>query len=484
MKFKRFFVHATIALLSIWPLSAAIAAEGNLWFGAATVEITPEGPVALAGQRHLRIGKKIESPITATALVIETRGKKTEEILDQAVFVSCDLVAIRQGVPEMLRAELKGKLPGLDPDKIVLNATHTHTAPVTTEQQYTIPVEGVIQPEEYTRFLISRLADTVTRAHETRAPGRVAWGLGHAVVAMSRLPVYHDGSSKMYGPTNRPDFQRFEGYEDHGLEALYFWDRDDKLIATAVNIACPSQEVGGSTFISADFWHPTRELLRKRHGEDLLIVPWTGASGGMTSKLNFRKTAEQRMRRLRAVSDMEDIAARIVAGWEEALEGAEKEKHENLTLAHHVETVHLPVRQVTASEAEAARKVVADLGDDPAKTWDIRWNQQVVDRFEKQRPDDTHPMELHVVRLGEVAVATNQFELYTDYAVQMKQRSPALQTFVVQLSGPGTYLPTARAVAGGAYGAVPQSNMVGPRGGRVLVDRTVEVIEELWKSPK
>ena len=125
MKSKIFFL-ATFAL-NAWVTPAANATEGQLWFGAATVEITPEGPVALAGQRRLRIGKKIESPITATALVLETRGADKEEILDQAVFISCDLVAIRKGVPEMLRAELKGKLPGLDPQKIVLNATHTHT---------------------------------------------------------------------------------------------------------------------------------------------------------------------------------------------------------------------------------------------------------------------------------------------------------------------------------------------------------------------
>ncbi len=89
-------------------------------------------------------------------------------------------------------------------------------------------------------------------------------------------------------------------------------------------------------------------------------------------------------------------------------------------------------------------------------------------------------MELHVVRLGDVAIATNSFELYTDYGIQMKARNPALQTFVVQLALPGSYLPTARAVAGGAYGAVPQSNKVGPKGGKVLVDRTIEVIKEQW----
>ena len=72
-------------------------------------------------------------------------------------------------------------------------------------------------------------------------------------------------------------------------------------------------------------------------------------------------------------------------------------------------------------------------------------------------------MELHVVRLGDVAIATNDFELYTDYGVAMQARSPATQTVVIQLAGGGTYLPTERAVRGGGYGAIPQSNRVGPR---------------------
>jgi len=86
-----------------------------------------------------------------------------------------------------------------------------------------------------------------------------------------------------------------------------------------------------------------------------------------------------------------------------------------------------------------------------------------------------------VIRLGDIAIATNPFELYTDYGIQIKARSPAVQTFVVQLAvGSGGYLPTARAVQGGGYGAVIQSGRIGPEGGQVLVDRTVEAISQLW----
>ncbi len=51
-----------------------------------------------------------------------------------------------------------------------------------------------------------------------------------------------------------------------------------------------------------------------------------------------------------------------------------------------------------------------------------------------------------------------------------------------QLTGPGTYLPTARAVRGGGYSAIVQSSVVGPAGGQVLVDETVQRIEALWRS--
>ena len=86
-----------------------------------------------------------------------------------------------------------------------------------------------------------------------------------------------------------------------------------------------------------------------------------------------------------------------------------------------------------------------------------------------------------MIRLGDIAIATNPFELYLDYGLQMKARSKAEQTFVVQLTaGRGIYLPTARAVAGGGYSAMISDNIVGPEGGQILVDRTVELINGMW----
>ncbi len=479
---------ARVTLLLILTLGFAVEtpalSAAELRVGAATISITPDRPVALSGQMHTRIAREVKSPVTAAVLALESReGDKT---LDQAIMVACDLVAIREGILDRVREQLKERLPGFDVQKIFLSATHTHTAPVMAEGKYELPAEGIIQPGEYVEFLAAQVAEAAAKAWEGRQPGRVGWGLGHAVVAQNRRAVYADGRAVMYGRTNQPDFRGIEGYEDHGVEVLFFWDQEERLIATAVNVACPSQEVEGLSVVNADFWHETREMLRERHGKDLVVLGWTGAAGDQSPHLMIRREAEERMRKLRGLDRLQELARRVVAAWEEAYEGARQEIHADVPLVHQVQTIELPRRLVTDEEAANAQKQVELLSQNPANRRRMLWHQAAVDRHQQQQSGTVAPytMELHVLRLGDVAIATNSFELFTEYGIQMKARSRALQTFVIQLAGPGTYLPTAAAVRGGGYSAIVESSAVGPEGGQVLVDRTVEAINALWPEAK
>lgn len=89
-------------------------------------------------------------------------------------------------------------------------------------------------------------------------------------------------------------------------------------------------------------------------------------------------------------------------------------------------------------------------------------------------------MELHVIRLGEVAFASNPFELYVDYGFRITGRSKSKQTFVIQLScDHGEYLPTKKAIPGGGYSAMV--TRVGHIGGQVLVNETVNLINAMWE---
>ncbi len=456
----------------------------ELLIGRASVSITPEIPVALSGQMHTRIAKEVESEVIASAIALESRDG--DKAIDQAIMVSCDLVAIRKGILELVRERVAQRMPDFDVKKIFLNATHTHTAPVMTPGKYKIPEEGVMQPADYRIFLADRVADIVEESWNNRKPGGVGWGLGHAVVAQNRRTVYASGAAKMYGSTADKNFREIEGYEDHGVEVLFFWNGEKKLIATAINIACPSQEVEGISKVSADFWHPVREKLKEKYGKDLVILTWAGASGDQSPHLMYRKAAEERMRRLRGINRLDEVARRVVAAWEEAYEGAVQEIKTEVPFSHEVKDLELQLRLVTDEEYKSAETKFTELSADVKTLTRALWHQRVMERYELQKSGKAKPyqMELHILRLGDIAIATNPFELFTDYGLRMKTQSPALQTFVVQLTGPGTYLPTEKAVRGGGYSAIIESNVVGPEGGQFLVEETASAIRALFSETK
>jgi len=172
-----------------------------------------------------------------------------------------------------------------------------------------------------------------------------------------------------------------------------------------------------------------------------------------------------------------------------AYQGVKNEVATELVFAHRVEDLRLPGRKITEAEVRSARAACDAVEKKPAEKRDsgdvtkLRWHRGVVDRYERPEEFASYPVELHVLRLGDVAIATNPFELFLDYGVQIRARSRSLQTFLIQLAcGTGGYLPTERAVAGGGYSAIPESGFVGPEGGRILVDRTVEAINGFWPT--
>ena len=483
--------------LTTWILATVLAASSpvfgaTLFVGAASTDITPPKPAPLSGQFHLRLSQRIATPLTASAVVVESRDG--EQSLDSAIMVSCDVVCVPADILAMVRKNVAEQLPKLDTSKIFLGATHTHTAPELRLGMWVLPKQGVMQVEEYREFFAKKVADAIVQAWKTKAPGSVTWGLSDAVVAQNRRAVYADGTARMYGRTNGPTFRGIEGYEDHDINTLFFWNEAGSLVAIAVNVSCPSQEVESGRNVDADFWHPVRERLHKRFGPEVCIVGMCGAAGDQSPHVIYRKAAAERMKRLRGLDGVSEIARRIVRAVDEAYEVVKDDRHADVPVVHQVQTIELPMRLVTEAEyAEARRehdKSAAKIKEDP-KAADrehrrMRWYGETVDRFERQKtaPAPTLPMELHVVRIGDVALCTNQFELFTDYGIRMKGRSKATQTFVVQLVGVGSYLPTAKAVRGGHYSAIVHSSLVGPEGGQILVDKTVELINGMWAKSK
>jgi len=350
-----------------------------------------------------------------------------------------------------------------------------------------------MKPSEYAGFLVEKLSKCVIEAWENREKGYISWGMGYAVVGHNRRIVYFDGSAKMYGDTNDKNFSHIEGYEDHSVDLLFTYNKDKQLTGMIINLSCPSQVTENARFISADFWHEAREEIRKRISKDLFILPQCAPAGDQSPHFLLYKKGEERMRKLKGLSEREEIGKRIADAVEKVLPYAEKDIREKVELKHITKTINLPRRMVTDEEYKQAKEEIEkwekkEVNTDKEKSYKfvmIRRNKKVIERYHKQKENPFLPMELHVIKLGDIAFATNRFELFLDYGMRIKARSKAVQTFLVQLSnGEGTYLPTEKAVKGKHYGAEIASNLVGPEGGQVLVEETVKEINNLFEKEK
>ena len=440
------FLNRTVA-----ETAAGQAGRGQpLFVGWATADITPPKPVALIGQLHKRISTGVRDPLTATVLALETRSESGEK--EQAVMVSCDLLFIQRAVQQQLQERTRAQLPDLDARKLFLNATHTHTGPgfvdSTFRGLYDVSNDaGVMKASQYAEFFLDRVSKAVGEAWQNRKPGGLSWALSHAVVGFNRRAHYFDGSTVMYGNTNTPNFSNVDGHEDHGVDLLFLWGPEAKPTGVVINLACTSQETENLNEVSADFWHDVREELHRRHGTDLFVFAQCAPAGDQSPHPIYRKQAEQIMDLRRGLSRRQEIARRIANAVDDVLPLARADIKNRLVLRHTVASVDLPEHQP------------------PAELF--------------YETDPVRPIEFHVLRLGDVAIATSPFELYLDYATRIEARSRAVLTMLVQLScAHSGYLPTERGVKGGGYSA--DKFLVGPAGGQVLVEETLKRINELW----
>ena len=455
--------------------------------GWASEEVALERPVPLAGQFFARVSTHVNDPITVTALALEADGGHGQN--EQAILLSCDLASVPAEVLEQVRRAIAPRLPGFDTNKLVMNATHTHTGPVLREGRYPPQGADVMTPTECTRAVVAAAAGAAVRAWDSRGPAGFSRAFGHAVVGHNRRAVFLDGAAKMYANTDDENFDCIEGYEDHGVDLLFVWDEHNALAGLIVNLACPSQVTEGARYLSADFWHETREEIRRRHGANLFVLPQCAAAGDQSPHFLLYKREEEYMRERKGVSEREEIARRIAHAVDDVLEAARGDIRTDLPFAHVTETLELPARIITREELQEA--------ENACKQWQalrpaseseasrafsmLNRNQAVIERYEARKTNPFYAMELHVLRLGDIVMAANPFELFLDFGLRIKARSKAPQTFVVQLAcGRGIYLPTQKAVRGSHYGAGASDNLVGPEGGQVLVNRTVELIDALW----
>ncbi len=500
----------------------------KLYVGFAEESLVPAKKVRLAGQFYERISQYVESEITATAMAVEADG-------EEMIMVSADLTSIPEYIMDLTRRKFSKEVSDLDPMKIIIAATHTHTShTVAPTAEYKAAMSGiagtkeilaefmpiekeykplvtaddsVITPEEATEFVSEKIAKACVKAWQNRKESLFANEFGRAAVGMCRRVTYDDGTAEMWGDTNSANFVSLEGGNDSGIELLYIFDKEKRLRGVVANIACPSQILEQRSFISADYWGRAKALIREKLGSDIYLLALGGAGGDQCPRDLVRWVQPEtpiddphviRPYPLKHKADpsMFDISGCNKAGKRVANEIISvfediTDIKSDIKFEHRVKTLNLPLRKATKDEYDhAVREIEYFVQKNADKdVFDYADNAKMyvhsgtILRYREQQTKEIYPIEYHAVRLGPVAFVTNPFELFLDYGNRIKARSYAEQTFIVQLCcGKGGYLPTEKAEKAGHYSAYITSGNVGHEGGDLLVREQLLDIAEMFSG--
>jgi hypothetical protein len=451
-----------------------------LKIGWATREFTPVRPAMIHGQMHRRIGREALDPLTVTALAIEGETPREASIL-----ISHDGAGVPVDMLQELRDLLAAQLPEVDSARVVMNATHTHESLVTIDNVYEQPAGDVMTPAECRTLVATRAAEAAVAAWRARTPQLVGRAYGHAVVGHNRFAQFRDGHAAMYANTNDREFRHFVGYEDHSLDMLATWTPDGRLTGLLLAVPCPSQVTEHLEQFSADFWSEIRQELRARLSPDVVVFAACGVAGDQSPHHLLNGKLEKEMRERRGLTQRQEIGQRVADGVLRALEHTRPPPASPpVAFRHRWKRVMLPPRRATRAERDWAAAELDRWGREKGETtsWWPRSQRRVVEEFDGIRRPEPTPADLHALRMGDLVIATNPFELFLDYGVQIKARSPAVQTMTIQLAGPGLYVPTRRAVRGGGYSAIPAVAPIGPAGGQKVVDETLRLIDAVWTA--
>lgn len=259
---RALFLSGAFVLAGV-PTARGLHAAGPVWsVGVASIDITPDYPVRLSGFGARQAESEgVRQPIWAKALAI---GGDSE---GPAVLLAVDNVGISAALVQKLAQRLHERA-GIDPARLAVTATHTHSAPMLAGVLPLlfggkIPDEHQARIEQYTGAFSKKLEEVALAALKNRQPATLEWGIGRVSFARNRRP--------QGGPV------------DHDLSMLVVRDRSQSIRALYVNYACHAVTLSDNK-ISGDWPGYAQEHLERLHpGAVALVSVGCGADSNPNS---------------------------------------------------------------------------------------------------------------------------------------------------------------------------------------------------------
>jgi hypothetical protein len=358
------------------------------------------------------------------------------------MFISCDLGGLLPDFTKTAR-EAIAAATGLDSRAIIIGGTHTG-GPSVIPSNYLKLVDV-----EYLECLKTKLTDLAVKAMDSMKPAKLGVAKGYAKIGYNRRCCWGDGSHSMHRAWDREDFTGIEGPEDHEQFVLYAVDESNTITAVLHQNTSHPCTFYGADFYSADYPGLAREHIRDAIGH-IPVLFFNGAFGDMGQDLqestSFCKTAEMKLNRCALPLAGETL--RLIY---------ENPPMDNIELKHFYHDLEVAVRLPDPEKLEWGKNILArvDAGES-IPPFDIvsAHGSALLQKCFGDNPVDKLPV--HAIQIGAAVILTQPTELFCQFGLDIKRRSPFNITSVFSIcDGYSGYCPTSPAVISGGYSGAP-----------------------------
>ncbi|MEE8450686.1 MAG: hypothetical protein V3R99_02195 [Thermoguttaceae bacterium] len=377
-------------------------------------------------------------------------------------------------------------MTGIPTEHMLISASHTHSAPFANARH------GTPQELAYQKRLLGGIVEAIVRASNNRQPAKVGWSaydLPDEVFnrrwflkpgTVPTNPFGKDTDIVKMNPPRNNNLINPAGPTDPEVSVLYVEDAKGRPLSVFANYSLHYVgNTGGQ--MSADYFGEFARLMPVRVGrpaEGFVAMLSNGTSGDINN-INFRNPRPRRepFEQIRIVAGKTaDAAARAIR----QIDSPSGNLSGNLTLAMKQREITLKHRVPTAQQIERAKNII-EVDAEGEKKLPHLAKAYAERTLELAAEPPTTKVIIQAVRIGDLAICSLPFEVLVEIGLELKDRSPAADTFVVELANGGYgYLPTPEQHQLGGYETWLTTSKVQKDGSVILVDNLLEMLAELF----
>jgi len=407
----------------------------SLQIGTAVVDITPdELPVLINGSMTARYAEEVNTRVNARAMVVSD-GK---ERIALVVVDSCM-------VPQVLLDDAKHRVAtriGIPTDKIMISATHTHTAPSA------FSALGTPADPAYVPFLREKLVLAIEQAAAKLQPARIGWGSILApdftasrrwVRRPDRIELDPFGNptvrANMHAARNLDDVTGPSGPEDPELAMIAFESLEGKPLAVLANF---SMHYFSDKPISADYFGLFCEAMQQRISPTAPDDVFVAMSHGCSGDIWRRDYARPAVGADHTIHTYAQGLAEIAFAAYQTIDYKELETTEAPGIEMLETRLPMKYRVPDQQRLKWSQEIYDQLAGELPKTKEEIYAREQVLLNQMQQTQ----VVVQAIRIGKFGIVTTPCETYALTGLKFKLQSPLEKTMVIELAnGADGYIP-------------------------------------------